>query len=428
MSTQSRELRAKRFKLIEDAQAAVSKNPREADRMMDEADRLRVQIERVERADELNAETYEARRNGGEVHGSGIDFEAALDRYTATRREGDLKILLNAVARENTVFNNWLRHGPQAVTEDAHREIYAKRFKIQAALGVSSDPGGGYTVPTGFYAQIISAQKAYGGMLTPDVPFLFDTATGNAMPIPTDNDTGNIGALLSENTQVSTQDVPFGAVTLNAYTYTSKLVLVSRQLLQDSAFDIGAWLSLKLGERIGRAVNTHYTTGDGASKPSGVIPGATLGYTAGGSTSSGSTTICTFDDLVELEHSVDPAYRKNATFMFADATLKVIKKLKDGIGRPLWRAALAENAPDTIDGYPFVINQDMAPMAPSAKSVAFGDFKHYFARRVVGVQLQRLTERYADFNQVGFLAFQRFDGQLVDPGTHPIKFLQNSAS
>jgi HK97 family phage major capsid protein len=156
--------------------------------------------------------------------------------------------------------------------------------------------------------------------------------------------------------------------------------------------------------------------------------GFTAGNVAGGTSTTGETTSITYDDLVELEHSVDPAYRKNARFMMSDAALKVIKKLKDGIGRPLWMAGLAVKEPDTINAYPYVINQDMAVPAASAKTVLFGDFSNYFIRRVAGVQVLRLQERYAELNQVGFLCFQRWDGQLVDAGTHPIKYLQQAAS
>jgi hypothetical protein len=155
------------------------------------------------------------------------------------------------------------------------------------------------------------------------------------------------------------------------------------------AFDLDGWLATKLGTRIARITNTHFTTGDGASKPGGVVTGATLGYTAGNSTSSGETASITYDDLIELEHSVDPAYRKKARYMMSDAALKVIKKVKDGIGRPLWVAGLDVGAPDTINAFPYTINQDMAAPAASAKSVLFGDFSNYFIRRVAGIQVLR---------------------------------------
>jgi HK97 family phage major capsid protein len=100
-----------------------------------------------------------------------------------------------------------------------------------------------------------------------DASFVFDTASGNALPIPTDNDTTNSGSILGENVQVGTQDITFGAVTMNAYVYTSKLVLVSNQLLQDTAFNLDAWLSGKLGTRIARATNAHFTTGTARASP-----------------------------------------------------------------------------------------------------------------------------------------------------------------
>lgn len=437
----SKELRAKRFKLIEDARAVMNgplkdgkpdpnfapskEDNAKFDAMMVEADDLKAQIDRIERADALEAESNEALRNA--ARGRGTDPDE----------------LREAIIVENGAFDTWMRRGPSALNE-AQRGVFQRCFEApqngatdapagwrlgprpQAALSEGADTAGGFTVPQGFYGLLIDAQKAYGGMV--DASFVFDTASGNALPIPTDNDTTNSGAILGENVQVGTQDITFGAITMNAYTYSSKLVLVSNQLLQDTAFNLDAWLSGKLGTRIARATNTHFTTGDGASKPNGVVTAGTLGYTAGNSTSSGEMASITYDDLVELEHSVDPAYRKKAVFMMSDTALKVIKKLKDGIGRPLWMAGLAVKEPDTINSMPYVINQDVAVPAASAKSVLFGDFSNYFIRRVAGVQVLRLTERYADFNQVGFLAFQRWDGNLIDAGTHPIKYLQQSAT
>lgn len=405
----SKELRAKRFKIIEDARALIAGDSPTAeqnaqfDAMMAEADGLKAQIDRIERAEELAAEQNEALRAAAERNGHSLDEQSAI------------------VEDENKAFMSWVRRGLSGLNAK-EREIYEKRF--QAAQSEGSNSAGGYTVPQGFYQKLEDAQKAYGGMI--DASFVFDTASGNALPIPTDNDTSNSGAILAENTQVSAQDITFGVVTLNAYTYTSKLVLVSNQLLQDSAFDLNAFLSKKLGERIARATNTHFTTGSGSSQPNGVVTAATLGITAAGT--GGSVAAIGFDDLVDLEHSVDPAYRKAAQYMMSDAALKAIKKIKDSQNRPLWLAGLAVKEPDTINGMPYVINQDVAAPAASAKSVLFGDFSRYYIRRVAGVQVLRLTERYADYNQTGFLAFQRWDGNLVDAGTHPIKYLQHQAS
>lgn len=407
----SLELRAKRAKLIEDARALISvdeasaENNAKFDAMMAEADGLKAQIDRIEIADAQFAANAEALRAAGKAAGVSADEMGERQQLEAS------------------TFAAWVRRGPAALNAE-QTEVFNARFK--AAQSTGTDTAGGYTVPQGFYDQIMSAEKAYGGML--DVAFVFDTATGNVLPIPTDNDTTNSGAILGENSQATAQDVSFGSVSMNAWTYSSKLVLVSNQLLQDTAFNLDSFLADKLGTRIARATNAHFTTGNGASQPTGVVTAGAAGYTAGGSSTSGSTTTISYADLVELEHSVDSAYRRNARWMMSDTALKVIKKLVDGMGRPLWMAGLQVKEPDTINGYAYSINQDMAVPAASAKTVLFGDFSKYFIRRVAGVQLLRLTERYADYNQTGFLAFQRWDGQLVDAGTHPVKYLTQAAS
>jgi HK97 family phage major capsid protein len=149
-----------------------------------------------------------------------------------------------------------------------------------------------------------------------------------------------------------------------------------------------------------------------------------------------------YADLVNLEHAVDPAYRFNpATYcMFNDATLKAIKKLVDGNNRPLWQPGLTASFRDgaavdliaakpLILDHPYIINQDMAVPAASADSMLFGDMSTFKVREVAGgTTVMRLVERYADYLQVGFIAFQRFDSQLIDAGTHPVAVGVNAAS
>lgn len=413
----TKELRAKRAKLVADARAvldAADAEKREMtaeetatyDAALAEADGVFAKIERMERLDDAE-KSLNAR-----VERQASEQRRSVDQISDEERE------------ETDAYNAWLRGGMNALSAE-HRAIASSRIStIKNAQGVGSNTGGGYTVPTGFYDQLVDAEKAYGGMLI--AGNTINTESGDTLPIPTDNDTTNSGALLSENTQVTAQDVTFGSVTLNAYMYTSKLVLVSIQLLNDSAFDLNTFLANKLGTRIARAINTHFTTGDGAAKPYGAVNAATSGKVG----ATGESTSLIYDDLFDLEHSVDPAYRvgPKVGFMMSDSTLKAIKKLKDGQGRYLWNAGIGEKSMDTINGYKYTINQDMAAMAANAKSVLFGDFSYYWMRRVAGAQVLRLTERYADYAQVGFLAFQRWDGTLIDAGTHPLAYFANSAS
>jgi HK97 family phage major capsid protein len=278
------------------------------------------------------------------------------------------------------------------------------------AAGVGTGSAGGYLVPQGFRADIIERQKQYGAVQA--VATVLDTQTGNPLPWPTNDDTGNVGALLAENTQASEQDVTIGTAQLGAYKYTSKIVRVSLEFLQDVDWmDAEAFLQRKFSERLGRIHNQHFTTGTGSSQPQGIVTGATSGVTAA------STTAITSDELLDLIHSVDPAYRTSrAKFMLSDTALKGVRKLKaSGTGEYLFQPSAQAGTPSTLFGSEYIVNQDMAVPATGVKSVLYGDFEAgYVIRLVKAFELIRMNERYADYGQVGFVAFDRADGLVQD--------------
>jgi HK97 family phage major capsid protein len=306
------------------------------------------------------------------------------------------------------------------------RDGVERRTWEYRAQSVGTPAAGGYTVPDETMRALEIAMLDFGGMRR--AATIIRTSSGAALPMPTVNDTANVGVILNENTQVANQDVAFSQLVLDAFKYSSKQVLVSVELLQDSAVPLGEIIGRLLGERIGRITNTHFTVGTGISMPLGIVPAATVGFTA--PTSDAQVTAWKYTSMVELEHSIDPAYRRGAgvAWMMSDSALKKSKLILDTQGRPLWAAGIAGGAPDTLLGYPLIINNDMAVMAAGAKSVLFGDLSKYIIRDVLGITLLRLEERYADFHQVAFLAFARMDGDLLDAGTHPVKVFVNAAT
>lgn len=310
-------------------------------------------------------------------------------------------------------FAQYLRSG-MADLEPELRHLMAKNAAELRAQGVTTGAAGGYTVPQGFWAKVTETMKAYGGIA--QVAEIINTETGNPLPWATNDDTSNVGALLAENAQVTELALSFGQKTLGAYTYTSRLILASWQFLQDSGIDAEAFIAKKIGQRLGRIYNTHATTGTGSSQPQGLITGATTGKTTAGATA------ITYSEAIDLVHSVDPAYRANGKFMFNDLILAYLRKLLDSQNRPLWQPSLQVGVPDSLFGYQYVINQDMAStVATTNKTMAFGDFNAgYVLRQVNGGQLVRLEERYADYLQIGFFGFGRMDGLVQDASAFKI--------
>ena len=372
-------------------------------RALDDVEKLSKQIEVEERHARLNAIAPAA------------ESVAPTQRDDVDPEAGEYRQAFNAMLRRGV---GRLSADQQSVLERGFGEIDTR------ALSSVTDAAGGYTVPDEFSNRLVETMKAYGGLL--GIVDVLTTASGTDLLWPTNDDTANEGAILDENTQISEQDVAFGQGKLKAYTYTSKLIRVPLQLLQDSAIDIEAFLARRIGERIGRAVAGHIATGAGTTQPVGVA-NATVGFGVGVTGATGNTTTVTYDSLVDLEHSVDPAYRGSAQYAMNDLTLAAIRKLKDSQNRPLWVPSVAGGVPSTINGRPYTIDNKLPAPAANAKSILFGDFKTgYIARRVSGAQVLRLSERYADFLQVGFFGFARWDGVIQDAAA--VKAYEHSAT
>lgn len=384
----------------------------------------------------------------GEVDALGTErvqieaHEARAAKLEAPRREirllpgGDRVVAPRGGARAvdteeyRDAFNAYIRGGKQEMTPEQRQILqrgYLPHDGEARALTVTTSAGG-YLIPQGFMDELTRARLQFGGMRQANTRKIA-TDTGNDLPIPAMDDTGNKGMLLAINTGSSTQDVAFTQRTLKAYVMHSKSVKVPWQLMQDSAFDVeGEILAPAFGERIGRIENDYFTTGTGSAQPQGVIVGAASGYTGLGAAASGPTYV----DIVKLFHSVDPAYRPGAQFMCHDTTVQGLRLLIDDNSRPLWLPAasggLGDATPDTLIGKPLILNQSMDVPAVNSKSLAFGDFSAFWIRDVKGVTVVRQDELYSDALQTGFFAYARVDSILVDAGTHPIKFLTSAAA
>lgn len=405
------EMRQKRAALYEQARAILdsaeaehreltAEERQQYDRIMNEMDSLKGDIDRLERAEQVAKE-----------------FAAKEDTEVKPEQRNTP---VTATSEYREAFVNWLRDGMEAVTPELRKVLSYGRANVEGrAQSAIVGAAGGFIVPQQFLGQIVDAMKSYSGMR--QVATILSTTSGNPIPIPTANDTAIEGEIVAENVVTSAQDITFGQVILSAYKYSSKAVLVPFELLQDTGIDLESYIAAKLGERIGRITNRHYTNGDGVNKPRGILLDAVEGKVG----AAGQVDSITYDDLVDLEFAVDAAYRANAKYMLHDQTLKAIKKLKDSQGRPLWQPGIAVREPDTINGYPYVINNHMDPLGAGKKSVLFGDLSNYFIRDVGDIVLFRITDKYVESGQVGFLAWFRTDGKLVDAGSHPVAYYQN---
>lgn len=407
------ELQEKRGRLVAQAREALEEikgNTDEAraaelderhDKIMADLDKLDAQIAREQKLAEAEQRQEEIRRqqrpNPGDGEARGADDPDKPMEY----REA---------------FHRWVQvGGDMSSLSDEERAALRQGANPEARAQTTTGSGGaagGYTVPTELSNQLIRSMAAWGPMYDEDVCTVITTSSGHPIDIPTINDTAVAVAQHTEAGSVTDDggvDATFGKKTLNAFAYDTEWVRFSWELAQDSIFNFETLLGSLLGERLGRRANLELTVGDGDGDPNGIVTASSKGKDAAAAAA------VTYDEIIDLVHSVDPAYRGSpkARFMFNDLTLGALRKLKDGEGRYIWTMGdVQQGVPGNILGYRYSVNQAMANVATGQKSIVFGDFGKYFVRKVGGIVMFVARERFAP--DVGLLGLVRLDGELGD--------------
>ena len=316
-----------------------------------------------------------------------------------------------------SVFHKFLRAGgdPSELSGEDRAILRAgnqpgAEFRMQS----TSNTAGGYTVPVELANEIVKSMKAWGPMYDEDICTTMNTASGNSIKIPTVDDTAVTAEAHTEGTALTDdggKDVTFGQKSLDAFVFDTEFVKWSMELSQDSIFNVESLLGALLGERLGRIANSQLTVGGGSGAPNGIVTASSAGKTAA------ATGAVTYDEIMDLVHSIDPAYRQSpkVRFMFNDSTLAAIRKLKDGDGKYIWtNSDVQGGVPGTLLGYRYSINQAMASLATTNKTILFGDFGKYFVRKVGAPIIGVMRERF--WPDLGIAGLIRFDGELSDTG------------
>ena len=388
----AKQMREKRGALVEQMQGMVAAAKAEGrnlsneenekfDAISNEVDELRSAAARIERSEELKKEMAAK----AEVR----------DNAPAAKVE----------ARE--AFNAYLRKGMNGINSAEARALAELRGTDTQIT--TNDGLGGFLVPEN-WSDFVSATELFKSDIE-QVATVIRTANGQHFNLPANDDTAVVAAILGEGTAESVSDMTFTNVKFEPFTYSSKIVKVSNQLISDNAFDLASFVGGQLANRLKRGINAHLTTGDASSKPQGIVTGSTEGKVAA------SATAVTVSEVMDLFYSVDASYRNapGAGFMMNSATAKAVRVLGFGSSNdfPAYVPGMSVGEPDMLFGKPVYINEDMDGIATGNKSIIFGDLKQYYVHEAGGVQLLRLSERFADALSTGYIAYRRVDGNVL---------------
>jgi len=329
------------------------------------------------------------------------------------------RVIVDTELRDVAIFEKMLR-GKELNAEEA--KILAGYREKRVGVQSTTLSAGGYTIPEGFAGRIVEYMKYISDLL--NWASIMRTDTGNTIPFPINDDTSNTGELIGENADISTAtaDLLFSVYNLKAYKFSSKMIKVSSELLQDEGVNLVDYIAKKLAERVARITNTYYTVGTGSNQPQGFLAAAERG----GVTASTST--FTFAEMVSFQDSLDPAYRNGrVAWSMHSNLLSEIKQLSIAATTEgaIWVPSFRVGEPDTILGKPYFLNQAMSSTSATGdKILAYGDWSKFNIRVVNDFALRQLNERYAEFDQVAWFGLMRTDSFLED--TTALKYLDIS--
>jgi HK97 family phage major capsid protein len=379
---------------------------REFDAMMVDHDKLGARADRLDKVET-------ALRAGESVD---LDKRPSFENRSAPAVDDGLQMDYRAA------FAEMLAAGGEGYVDQEVRNVL-KEKRVQTG---GTTTAGGFTVPTELATFIDKAMIATGPMYGEGLFSVINSADGRTFSIPTVDDTSSTAVAHTEGTQPTDdggKDVTFGQKSLSAFAFDSEWIRWSAELNADSILNMESLLGDKIGERLGRIANAKLTTGSGSSDVEGIVTNSAEGKV------SAATNAITADEIIDLIHSVDPAYRSSPStaLMVADPTLAAIRKLKDGNGNYLWQMGNYQaGIPQNILGYNVAVNQSMANVGSgvSSKVMLFGDMSKFYVRKVSQPSLYVARERFApDF---GILGYIRFDGVLAN--VNAIKHLALAAS
>ncbi len=291
----------------------------------------------------------------------------------------------------------------------------------RTALNIGTGSAGGNLVPTGFYDTLVRHLIADSAIIAAGATVLH-TGNGENIQVPTTT-AYTTGTLTAEAAQLTESEPAFAQRTLGAFKYGA-IMKATHELLEDSAFPLVPFLADQGAEGVVNTLGTDLVTGNGSSKPRGIVLDATSGVTGG----TGQVGVPSVDEMIQLEYSVLAKYRRNAAWLMNDSTVGKIRQLKASTaGTYLWQPSLTAGTPDNFDGYPIHTDPNVAATALNAKSVLFGDFSKYFVRIVNTVRFERSDEFLFDTDVVAFRCIIRADGALIDR-TGAVKYYAGGAS
>lgn len=248
---------------------------------------------------------------------------------------------------------------------------------------------------------------------------LFAAATKYAIPgditIPKiDRSSGDITvAFAAEFSTLTANGFKFGSVTLSGHLAAS-LVLISKQLINNSKIDVVSVVVNKLAEAIAVFVENFLLNGDESISNSGLAGS----MDSGNILTVASVAAITADNLIDVQDIIPDAYQGNAFWIMNPTMRTKIRKLKDGQGNYLLVPDFQKGSGYILLGKPVFVTDNL-PTASGAQAgdtlLYYGDFSGLAVKTGESAEIQMLIEKYAEQHAVGMNTWFEIDARIENP-------------
>ena len=271
-------------------------------------------------------------------------------------------------------FDRMLRKG----RTDGLEEIQAK------AMNTQSDPDGGYTVLPEMdrnidrslgTVSIMSRLASTVTIGTSQYQKMVQTSGMTMRPIAPSPAGG-------ESTEPK-----FGKLMIDVHTCEVE-PWVNNETLDDSFVNLTGLLSDEAAIAFAEGLGAEYITGNGVGKGRGIAAydmvanasyaWGSVGYIATGK-SAAFASVAPSDKVIALQHALKPQYRPGAVWLANDATVGVMRQMKDGSGAYyLWQPDPAGAFGGRFLGAPVEVDDNIADIGAGSLSLAYGNFRRAY--------------------------------------------------
>ena len=194
------------------------------------------------------------------------------------------------------------------------------------------------------------------------------------------------------------------SISLDGY-LAGALTLISRSLINNSQFDIVAFVVDEMAYSIHRFIENVLLNGSG--DVAGLSGLTNVKRTA-------SSTAVTSNELIEAQAQVKDVFQANAIWIMSPATRTAIRELKDNYGRYLLQDDISLPFGKSLLGKPVYVSDNMPDMSAGVNAIYYGDMKGLATKFSEDINIQVLREKYATQHAVGVVGWLEFDSAVED--------------